>query len=91
MRPNQKVEENKPASELDFTLKYKWPGHYFDVEYLTEPYCGLLPTIAINTNESSSTQLKQPMQLIAAAEQAYVSIFRCDSPLSVGESVHWPS
>ena len=90
MRPNQKVEENKPASELDFTLKYKWPGHYFDVEYLTEPSCGLLP-IAINTNESSSTQLKQPMQLIAAAEQAYVSIFRCDSPLSVGESVHWPS
>ena len=67
--PNKKVEENKPALELNFTLKYKWAGHNFDVEYLTEPYCGLLP-IAINTNESSSTQLKQPMQLIAAAEQA---------------------
>ena len=38
MRPNQKVEENKPALELNFTLKYKWAGHNFDIEYLTEPY-----------------------------------------------------
>ena len=27
MRPNQKVEESKPALELNFTLKYKWAGH----------------------------------------------------------------
>ena len=39
-RSNQKVEENKPALELNFTLKYKWAGHNFDIEYLIEPYAG---------------------------------------------------
>ena len=35
MRPNQNVEENKSALELNFTLQY----NNFDFEYLTEPYC----------------------------------------------------
>ena len=39
MRLNQKVEENKPALELNFLSKYKWAGLDFEVEYLTEPYC----------------------------------------------------
>ena len=53
MQPNKKVEENIPALELDFTLKYKWAAHNFDVEYLTKPYpschcgsdllCGQMP------------------------------------------------
>ena len=41
-RPNQKVEENKPALESNVTLKYKWAGHNFWFGGLegknTEPY-----------------------------------------------------
>ena len=29
MRPNRKVEENKPGLELNFSLKYKCAGHDF--------------------------------------------------------------
>ena len=36
-RSNQKIEENKPALELNFLSKSKWSGLYFEVEYLTEP------------------------------------------------------
>ena len=36
-RSNQKVEENKPALELNFPSKSKWAGLDFEVEYLTEP------------------------------------------------------
>ena len=30
MYPNQKVDENQPALELNFTLKYKCAGHEFE-------------------------------------------------------------
>ena len=41
MHPNQKIEENKSALELNFTLKYQWAGHNFEFGSLqgniTEP------------------------------------------------------
>ena len=37
MRPNKKVEENKPDLELNLTLIYNFADFNFDVEYLTEP------------------------------------------------------
>ena len=37
MRPNKKVEENKPDLELNLTLIYYFADLNFDVEYLTEP------------------------------------------------------
>ena len=47
MHPNQKIEENKSALELNFTLKYKWAGHNFEFGGLkgniTEPYHSSTP------------------------------------------------
>ena len=42
MRPNQKVEENILASELIFSLKYKWAIHNFGglEGNINEPYWG---------------------------------------------------